>query len=217
MRNSTRIPQVENYLAELDAALQARGAGDRTEIVDSIREHIESALSDEASSDEVAQVLRDLGDPLAVAADAGEPQPAPKSEPPSPKAGTREPLTQTWVPAVVVLLTAVSALGAVFILPAIATLAGAVMLWMSALWTKTEKWLGTLLLPLPGLIFSVIGVASVVGGDTVSDTAGDPDPSFTSMTLINDVGVWALPASAVLAIVVGVLLVKRGLRRAAEK
>lgn len=73
----TTSPLVNAYLADLDRALAGADPGDRAEIVDAVREHIDAALAElgaAPSQAEIAGVLRRLGsaDTVASAWVAGE-------------------------------------------------------------------------------------------------------------------------------------------------
>jgi len=114
---------VIRYLAELDAALAARHAPDRDQIVTQIGEHITEALRDtpEPSDAEITAVLAELGDPLRIAEDAApatpkhSESPADHATPPMPyeMPPPRPPLlTRTWVPPVAVALWVFGAVGA---------------------------------------------------------------------------------------------------------
>jgi hypothetical protein len=87
-----RIAEVERYIHELAIALSGLPADEREDVIAGIREHIDDsllAIADPTPAD-VQRVLDELGDPLAIAADAGAP-PLAGSERPS------EPTTQAHV------------------------------------------------------------------------------------------------------------------------
>ncbi len=68
---TTTSPLVSAYLADLDRALAGADPGDRAEIVDAVREHIDAAVAElgaAPSQAEIAGVLRRLGSADAVAA-----------------------------------------------------------------------------------------------------------------------------------------------------
>jgi len=117
---------VIRYLAELDAALAARGAPDRDQIVTQVGEHITQALgdvpnrSDAEINTEIAAVLADLGDPLRIADEAAPRASEPSGNPAAPSATPvaylpvpPKPalLTRSWIPAVALGLWAVGAAG----------------------------------------------------------------------------------------------------------
>ncbi|MGH8793316.1 MAG: HAAS signaling domain-containing protein [Stackebrandtia sp.] len=243
MRNSTQIEQVETYLGELDAALSAGGVTDRPDIVASIREHIESALGDDDPTPEkVDQVLRSLGDPLTIAEEAGATEPEPETPAPPPVPPTAappppptptpapEPLTRPWVPAVVILTIAVSAITLIAIVPAITLLIGLAMLWISTLWTPAEKLLGTVLLPIPGLLiaasfFSAGSSDSAVNVECEADgPAGPNPPQQCGPTKADGPPEWVgyvivagLIAALAVSVAAAVVLYRRGAKRALEQ
>jgi hypothetical protein len=70
-----RIAEVERYIHELAIALSGLPADEREDVIAGIREHIDDSLltvADPTPAD-VQRVLDELGDPLAIAADAGAP------------------------------------------------------------------------------------------------------------------------------------------------
>lgn len=106
---TTSLPIIR-YLAELDAALKANAVADRDQIVQQISEHIETALAEipHPTDADVAAILADLGDPLAIAQESDGPSP---SQPPEPERQQRRPsmladairapiMTRPWVPLV---------------------------------------------------------------------------------------------------------------------
>lgn len=100
---------VIRYLAELDAALKSNSVADRDQIVQQISEHIDAALAefDEPSDADVAAVLANLGDPLAIAQESSRQTDAPqsgRSQPSIAAAAVRPPImTRPWVPVVAVI------------------------------------------------------------------------------------------------------------------
>jgi uncharacterized membrane protein len=162
-----RIAEVERYIHELAIALSGLPADEREDVISGIREHIDDALLAiaEPTSADVRRILDGLGDPLAIAADAGARSgptaPAPLAQAPSvgqsatdarPAAGTSQPvplLQRDWIPAATVLALVVAALfgwaggpGA-WLLAALVWFAGFVALIASPLWSGVEKLLGT--------------------------------------------------------------------------
>lgn len=78
-----RIAEVERYIHELAIALSGLLADEREDVIAGIREHIDDsllAIADPTAAD-VLRVLAELGDPLAIAADAGAPAAAPSRAP----------------------------------------------------------------------------------------------------------------------------------------
>jgi uncharacterized membrane protein len=94
-----RIAEVERYIHELAIALSALPADEREDVIAGIREHIDDSLlavSDPTPAD-VQRVLDELGDPLAIAADAGAPPPA-ATERSSESATSAASRTQSGIP-----------------------------------------------------------------------------------------------------------------------
>jgi hypothetical protein len=86
-----RIAEVERYIHELAIALSGLPADEREDVIAGIREHIDDsllAIADPTPAD-VQRVLDELGDPLAIAADAGAPAAAASIRPPG--TGTTSP------------------------------------------------------------------------------------------------------------------------------
>jgi uncharacterized membrane protein len=155
-----RIAEVERYIHELAIALSGLPADEREDVIAGIREHIDNsllAIADPTRAD-VQRVLDELGDPLAIAADAGAPAPAPSSSrhpdpavrrpapPPAAQSSSNAPLLEReWVPIAVigsfVLAGLFFWLGGPIL--ALATwLLGLVGLLASPLWQSYEKFVG---------------------------------------------------------------------------
>lgn len=133
------------YLAELEQQLAGADEGYRAEVVGAVRQHIAEAVAElghEPSSGDMAQILTRLGEP----ADLVEPV---RDEPmrAAPAGGAARPWTQTWVPPAALGLTTVGALGAVGLLPMPLLMAGMFLLVVSPLWTRGEKLLGAVVVP----------------------------------------------------------------------
>jgi uncharacterized membrane protein len=222
MRNDTHAEMVRRYLDELDAALAERNVAERPDIVASVREHIESALGEgETNDDDVQRVLASLGDPLAIAAEAGneESQARPIDE-------TRGTLSRTWVPPVTIGLIMLSTATLFFYLPVVTLLLGLVLLWASSLWTVGEKLLGTFLLPLPGVAWLVaLGAFFVTVEVCTSESAevevGSGQTPEVVEVCTGGVPVWQsilatglLVAAVVAGIAAAVVLCRRGMSRA---
>jgi len=178
-----RIAEVERYIHELAIALSGLPADEREDVIASIREHIDDsllAIADPTPAD-VQRVLEGLGDPLAIAADAGAPAPspgpthrpsAPSAPPPggasspartagsttAPAAPQAPLLEQEWVPMAMVGSFALAGLFFWLGGPVAAVglwLLGLVGLLASPLWHAVEKVVG-------GVAF-VAGPAAVLG------------------------------------------------------
>jgi uncharacterized membrane protein len=159
---------VDGYLRELDEELRDLPAARRDELVDEIREHIDSALGEARNGDEadVRNVLERLGDPADIAAEARERFGIRRTKP-----GVREILALILLP-----------IGGL-ILPVIGWVAGAILLTSSTVWTTREKVIGLLVVPgglLPAALFGFVGGRScaelVVDGRVVSQTCSGGVP-----------------------------------------
>lgn len=159
----------ERYLAEVDAALLARGVQDRTEIVAGMREHLREATHGAMPGDGAAlrDALRRMGDPQAIAeaaADDADPSGAlavaPAADDHVVRPGSR--WVESWVPSVALGLLLVGGLLVGLVLPVVLVVAGAVLLWGSALWTVQEKALASVSTLAPGLaLWFVLGFSGV--------------------------------------------------------
>jgi len=159
-----RIAEVERYIHELAIALSGLPADEREDVISGIREHIDDALLAIAvpTPDDVRRILDDLGDPLAIAADAGAPSATRSTtsgnsssqhasgSPPAPGTAETVPLLQRdWIPAATVIAFAVAGVffwaggPGVWLLAAAAWLAGLVTLLASPLWSGYENLIGT--------------------------------------------------------------------------
>lgn len=209
--------RIERYLAALERALGPTPAEERIEVVAGVREHIESALADlAAATDEptdadVDAVLRQLGDPLTIAAATGSSSPAP--------AARRMLLTAAWVPTTVVLLIGTGTVLFFMVLPLPMWLVGVVLLWTSSLWRITEKLWGTLV-PLVSMMIFV--VASTTTGSTQTCSAISPAGSSERPEVVCTSGpspvvtalAWALVAALVIAVGLAMFVLwRRGTRR----
>ena len=127
-------PRVEAYLRQLDFALSPLPWDQRNEIFTDISEHIERELAvaggDPAAVDDV---LRRVGDPHAIAVEAGAP-PAPVVQ--VPRAGRGLEI------AAVLLISAGS-----FLIPVLGWIVGVALLWASRRFTRADKLIGTLVPP----------------------------------------------------------------------
>jgi len=141
-------PLVRAYLQQLERALSALPQDERAVIVDEVTEHIVESLETRDAPYDPAQVravLDALGDPVAIATEAG-------SSPPLPATGQRPPfLERRSGGLVIVLLLLIGGL----VVPVLGWFAGVVMLWASRGWSTLQKLVGTLVLP-GGLLGVVI-------------------------------------------------------------
>jgi uncharacterized membrane protein len=143
---------VNDYLERLDDALGDLPDAERREIVEEIAEHIAVARADLAPDDEAGlrTLLGRLGDPEQIAADAHE-----RSAPAQTRRGWPETL------AIILLLAGGFVAG-------VGWLAGAVLLWLSPVWTLRDKLIGTLVVPgglaLPVTLLAFAGTGSGSSG-----------------------------------------------------
>lgn len=137
--NATAHPAAERYLKELDQALTDLPRDRRQEIVDEIRGHIEEATPSGAADAHVRNVLEDLGDPQTIATEARE------------RLGITAKSGGAGEAAAIVLLLIGGFIIPLpmqpFILPGIGWLVGVVLLWISPVWERREKVIGTLIVP----------------------------------------------------------------------
>jgi hypothetical protein len=127
-------PRVEAYLRQLDFALSPLPWEQRNEIFTDISEHIERELASTGGNPAaIEDVLRRVGDPHAIAVEAGAP-PAPV---PMPRNGRGLEI------AAVLLISAGS-----FLIPVLGWLVGVALLWASRRFSRADKLVGTLVPPL---------------------------------------------------------------------
>lgn len=195
----------ERYLAEVDAALAAQGVEDRAEIVAGLREHIETATSAEGGLS-LAEVMRELGDPQAIAVSAGGQGPSPM------RGGAR---SKPWFAILALVLVFGGSVLAGLLLPILLVLIGWVLMWLSNAWTAREKLWGTLLVPAPGLVlwimlgFATVGQECVTiasGNDRQITCTGEGGPDGVVVTIL-------LIGLAILGTVVTIQLARRALIR----
>jgi uncharacterized membrane protein len=144
MPDTQRQRLVAEYLSRLDKAAHRLPADQRTELVDGIREHLDSALAgvDPANEAQVRAVLDRPGAPEEIVADAvegGSPSWSTLGSAPATQAGSglgvREILAVILLP-----------IGGV-ILPVLGWFIGVVLLWTSDRWTTRDKIIGTFVWP----------------------------------------------------------------------
>ena len=147
---------VQRYLAQLDAALQGVDASRREEILAEVHGHIDEGRTgldpDDAAS--VRTLLDRVGDPAAIAAEAGAPPP-----------GSRR--WDVWAPWLIIFGPVASGLG---------WIAGVLILWTSPTWSRRDKLLATLVPPV-GLVALFFGLVT-----TLRATAGCAGPAVTCTT-----------------------------------
>jgi uncharacterized membrane protein len=146
---------VDAYLRELDEELRDLPAARRRELLEEIREHIDSALAESPTSEdvEVRNVLDRLGDPTEIAAEARERFGVRRTKP-----GVREILALILLP-----------IGGFLYI--IGWVVGAILLASSTVWTSREKVIGLLVVPgglVPAALFGLM-----TGGRVCSETIVD--------------------------------------------
>jgi hypothetical protein len=134
---------VQRYLAQLDRVLQGVDTTRREEILAEVREHIEEGRTgldpDDAAS--VRTLLDRVGDPAAIAAEAGAPPP-----------GSRR--WDAWAPWLIIFGPVASGLGWV---------AGVLILWTSPAWSRRDQLIATFV-PLAGLVALFFGLVAALRG-----------------------------------------------------
>ena len=158
--NAATNPLVTRYLRELERALSDLPRPRRREIVEEIREHIGEAAtagSSEPNEAELRTILDQVGDPESIATEARD-----RFGISRPKAGTLEEL------AIALLL-----IGGV-VLPGVGWVAGAVLLWVSRVWSTRDKLIGTLLVP-GGLALPIYLYWFAPVGDQTCSSQPGPD------------------------------------------
>jgi hypothetical protein len=132
---------VRRYLAQLDAALQGIDASRKEEILAEVHEHIEEGRT-ELDHDDAASVrtlLYRVGDPVAIAAEAGVPPP-----------GSRR--WDAWAPWLIIFGPVASGLG---------WIAGMVILWTSPTWSRRDQLIATFVPP-AGLVALFFGLVTTL-------------------------------------------------------
>ena len=151
MQTATK-PLVDDYLGRLEAELADLPPARREELIDEIEDHIadaEASYGREPTQAELLTLLDRLGDPAEIAAEARERLDVAPPPPPQPR-------KRDWleVVALVMLLP-----GSLF-LPLLGWIIAIVLVWMSDVWDRRDKWVATLLPP--GGLFTTLYVALAV-------------------------------------------------------
>jgi uncharacterized membrane protein len=153
------VPQVvRSYLAKLDRSLIGLPSDVRDEIMAGIREELDGLDAGSA-----AARIQALGDPQFIAAEAR----AEAAVSPSAGAldvGQAEP---RWYPVLASLLVAFGGI----VIPVVGWIVGIVMVWLSATWTRGEKWVATLTPFVAVVAASLIITVSLLGGEGSSASA----------------------------------------------
>jgi uncharacterized membrane protein len=168
---------VDEYLRRLERELTDLSPTNRNEIIDEIRRHIaeEGGVLTDESDAALMNLLERLGDPADIAAAARGGEMARTSVATARRFGTLE------------------VLGLILLL--VAWPVGAILLWVSKIWTTREKLLGTLIPPAgyPGVLlimstFPWISAASEGGPAWVGVTVGAVLFTISLVALIAPVG-----------------------------
>jgi hypothetical protein len=132
---------VRRYLAQLDAALRGVDASRREEILAEVHGHIEEGRTglDPGDAASVATLLDRVGDPAAIAAEAGAPPP-----------GSRR--WDAWAPWLIIFGPVASGLG---------WIAGMLILWTSPTWSRRDQLIATFVPP-AGLVALFFGLVTTL-------------------------------------------------------
>jgi len=161
---------VQRYLAQLDAALQGVDASRREEILADVHAHIDEARAglDPDDAANVRTLLDRVGDPAAIAAEAGAPPP-----------GSRR--WDVWAPWLIIFGPVASGLG---------WIAGVLILWTSPTWSRRDKLIATLVPPAGlvalffGLVTTLRAAAACSGPATTCTTKGFTLPLGVAVLLL---------------------------------
>jgi HAAS domain-containing protein len=172
---------VRRYLAQLDAALLGVDATRREEIRAEVHRHIEQGRTG-LDRDDVASVralLSRVGDPAAIAAQAGAPPPG---------SGRWD----AWAPWLIIFGPVASGLGWV---------AGVLILWISPTWSRRDKLIATFVPPagLVALFFGLVATLRAAAGCSGHVPALDASAGCTARGITLPLGVAILLAVAGLA------------------
>ncbi len=153
---------VRRYLAQLDEALRGVDAARRDEILTEVHEHIDEARAELDPDDAVGvrMLLSRVGDPAAIAAEAGAPPP-----------GSRR--WDAWAPWLIIFGPIASGLG---------WIAGVLILWTSPTWRQRDKLIATVLPPI-GLAALFIGVVTTLSGATTCSEHASAGCTTSKLTL----------------------------------
>jgi hypothetical protein len=160
---------IDEYLGQLDAALDALPDARAVELVDEIDEHIAAAraeLPGGGTEAELRTLLERLGSPAEIARDALDEEP---SAPAGQLVVTRR---GGWVEGLAVVLLPFGGL----LIPFLGWFAGVALLWSSDHWTTRDKLIGTLVPPGGYMFMLFLVFVSSGDGETcssVSNARGD--------------------------------------------
>lgn len=153
------------YLKQLRRAARRLPRANRDELVAQIDEHLREALPPGATEASVRTELDRLGSPAEIVAAEYE------------RLGVR-PASGGWFEWITLLLLLIGSL----IIPILGWLVGAIMLWISRVWTAREKLAGTLIMP--GGLGAVVLFALLVGsgGESCGGSGGPGRPTVFHCT-----------------------------------
>lgn len=199
---------IADYLAGLTRAASVLPPGRRGELLDEIREHIDSARAAGAADDEAAvrTMLDRLGRPEEIVAAARDTE----------VSSTAQARIMPVQPGTALELAAVLLLTVGSFIPLVGWGVGAVLLWTSRRWTSREKLLGTLVVP--GGPAVALWVSAFAGRScvTLTDSTGAVvEQSCTGFAFPPWLGVPLFGAVLVAPFVVAGVLVSRARARAA--
>ena len=147
MNDSSLHPLSRDYLMRLQKAARRLPRTRRKELVEEVEAHLREALPVNLSEAETREVLKRLGEPEQIAAEAS----------------TRDLMPERI--AVFLLLSSG------VILPGLGWIAGLVLLWRSRTWSQRDKLIGTIV---PGTVYvTVLTVWLVDGSERVRDLLGN--------------------------------------------
>jgi len=168
---TTKTDPVDEYLRDLDRALAPLPRDRRREIVDEVSEHIAEGRAELEPDDEAGlrTLLDRLGEPEQIAAEARDRYGVP----------TRE---RSWVEVAAIVLLLVGGF-----LAGIGWIVGVVLLWLSSIWTLTDKLIGTLIVPgglaMAGYLFFAVGTEQSCEGEVGGAMTCTPDPPASESVL----------------------------------
>jgi uncharacterized membrane protein len=156
-------PLTTAYLQELESRARQLPPDQARELVEDIREHLDSALRADSSEAEVRSTLDRLGSPAEVVAAAG---------PPMVAATPARPTTRTVEISAIVCLVAAELLVILWPLATLLWVAGIVLLAVSKIWTGRQKVLGLAGLASGYPVVTLILALSFVSGSTTGSCSG---------------------------------------------
>ncbi len=172
---TTLHPLAEEYLERLERAASALPAPDRHELLTEIRGHLHAGLPEPAGDADVRNLLQELGRPediVAAARSESEPLAGPGPAVTRPPAATGS--DSPW--GVVEILAVLGLTVGMFLVPVVGPVVGIVLVWVSARWTRKEKWVATALTTLPVLAVVLAAGMFVVSGSSSTEDVRTPAP-----------------------------------------